>query len=73
MIRCPNDHTVMQAATLRQLRLVIQLQADAGFFSPTGSDLNVYTCPRCGLTQLYAQPPLDTVTAEPAAIPTRPA
>ncbi|GGJ68451.1 hypothetical protein [Deinococcus aquiradiocola] len=62
MIHCPNDHTVMLPATLRQLRLVVQLQADAGFFSASGSDLKVYTCPRCGLTHLYAEPPLGQAT-----------
>ncbi|MEW6420118.1 MAG: hypothetical protein AB1511_00120 [Deinococcota bacterium] len=57
---CPQDQTPMLEAVLRQSRLLIQLKEDAGFFNAAGSVLHLMTCPQCGLTQLYAQPPLQS-------------
>lgn len=55
---CPNDQTPMLEAVLRQSRLLVQMKEDAGFFNAAGSVLHLRTCPRCGLTQFYAAPPL---------------
>ena len=63
-VLCPNDHTPMLETTLRQVRLVAQLREDAGFFGASGSLLQPMTCPLCGLTQLYAQPPLEPTRPE---------
>ena len=57
-MNCPDDHAVLLPATLRQVRLVVQLRQEAGFFTRAGSFLQLYTCPQCGLTRLYATPPL---------------
>ena len=55
---CPNDQSPMLEAVLRQSRLVVQLKEEAGFFNSAGSVLHLRTCPKCGLTQFYAVPPL---------------
>ncbi|WP_027481582.1 hypothetical protein [Deinococcus pimensis] len=54
---CPNDGAALIAAQLRQVKLVLQ-PTTAPLFSAAGSGLRLYTCPRCGLTQAYAEPPL---------------
>jgi hypothetical protein len=59
---CPNDQTPLLPAKLRQVKLVLQLEA-AGFFESAGSTLTPYTCPTCGLTRLYAEPPLRPATS----------
>ncbi|GGJ68426.1 hypothetical protein [Deinococcus aquiradiocola] len=59
--RCPNDQTEMLPAKLRQVKLTLQLQT-AGYFTGGGHELQLFTCPVCGLTQGYARPPL---TPEP--------
>jgi hypothetical protein len=61
-MNCPNDGVKLLPATLRQVRLVVQLQQEAGFFTHAGSSLQIYTCPQCGLTHLYAAPPLASET-----------